>query len=182
MPNEATKQLVLEFLQAVQPIPIWIDGGWGVDALLNTQTRSHADLDVIIAKDDLAELRRALTANRFVHEEFREGLVFTSDAGLQVDVHLVRFDERGYGIFDLPDGAEWPLASSAFSGEGKIGDRQVRCLSPEAQVLCHAQGYEPSPKDLADMQALQCKFQLTLPSALSLGGNQCDASGNSQDP
>lgn len=26
-------------------IPIWLDGGWGVDALLEEQTRIHDDLD-----------------------------------------------------------------------------------------------------------------------------------------
>jgi hypothetical protein len=27
---------------------LWIDGGWGVDALLGSQTREHGDLDVVI--------------------------------------------------------------------------------------------------------------------------------------
>jgi len=27
---------------------IWLDGGWGVDALLGQQTRLHSDLDIII--------------------------------------------------------------------------------------------------------------------------------------
>jgi lincosamide nucleotidyltransferase A/C/D/E len=26
-------------------VRIWIDGGWGIDALLGKQTRAHADLD-----------------------------------------------------------------------------------------------------------------------------------------
>ena len=29
-------------------IPIWIDGGWAVDALLATETRQHADLDIAL--------------------------------------------------------------------------------------------------------------------------------------
>jgi lincosamide nucleotidyltransferase A/C/D/E len=29
-------------------IKIWLDGGWGVDALLCKQTRLHSDLDIII--------------------------------------------------------------------------------------------------------------------------------------
>ena len=29
-------------------IKIWLDGGWGVDALLGQQTRLHSDLDIII--------------------------------------------------------------------------------------------------------------------------------------
>ena len=26
----------------------WVDGGWGVDALLERQTRDHSDLDLVI--------------------------------------------------------------------------------------------------------------------------------------
>ncbi len=29
-------------------ITVWMDGGWGVDALLGTQTRPHRDLDIVI--------------------------------------------------------------------------------------------------------------------------------------
>lgn len=28
-------------------IPLWLDGGWGVDALVGQQTRPHSDLDII---------------------------------------------------------------------------------------------------------------------------------------
>jgi len=175
MPKEAAERLVLEFLQAVQPIPIWIDGGWGVDALLRRQTRPHSDLDIIIAKDDLANFLAVLTTNGFVLDQSQEGQVFCSSRGLQVDVHTVCFDDNGFGVFELPDGAEWPLAPSAFLGDGSIGGLDVRCLSAEAQVLCHSQGYTPSAKDLADMQALQCKFNVALPSVLSVGRGQDDA-------
>lgn len=27
-------------------IEVWIDGGWGIDALLGEQTRPHQDLDI----------------------------------------------------------------------------------------------------------------------------------------
>jgi len=29
-------------------IEIWLDGGWGVDALLGEQTRPHKDLDIVV--------------------------------------------------------------------------------------------------------------------------------------
>ena len=29
-------------------INIWLDGGWGVDALLEEQTRPHEDVDIVI--------------------------------------------------------------------------------------------------------------------------------------
>ena len=46
---------MLEFYDFLErnKIYIWIDGGWGVDALLGTQTRAHQDLDIVIQKKDL---------------------------------------------------------------------------------------------------------------------------------
>lgn len=37
----------LDVLAAADVTP-WIDGGWGVDALLGHQTREHGDLDLVI--------------------------------------------------------------------------------------------------------------------------------------
>jgi len=34
-------------------IRVWIDGGWGVDALLAEQTRPHEDLDIVIPEGDV---------------------------------------------------------------------------------------------------------------------------------
>jgi Aminoglycoside-2''-adenylyltransferase len=31
---------------------VWLDGGWGVDALVGHQSRPHRDLDLVIARDD----------------------------------------------------------------------------------------------------------------------------------
>ena len=31
-------------------IDIWLDGGWGVDALLETETRAHNDIDLFVEK------------------------------------------------------------------------------------------------------------------------------------
>lgn len=166
MYQEATLDLVLNFLSIVESIPICIDGGWGVDALLGEQTRSHSDLDIIIGKENLIALENKLLVCSFKRDEFREGLVFLSKAGLYLDVHSIDFDDRGYGLFRLPDGRIWPFPPSAFKGAGMIGKQKVRCLSPEAQVQCHAQGYLPESKDLKDMNALQEKYQVVLPLTL----------------
>src|SRR5437879_1467332 len=44
-------------------VQVWVDGGWGVDALLGRQTRPHKDFDAIVAFDDLP-LVTAVLANR----------------------------------------------------------------------------------------------------------------------
>lgn len=81
-------------------------------------------------------------------------------------MHAIAFDARGYGSFALPDGGRWPFPPSAFAGLGRVAGREVSCLSAEAQVMCHAQGYEPKEKDLHDMQWLQERFGVVLPIAL----------------
>jgi lincosamide nucleotidyltransferase A/C/D/E len=44
---------VLEMLTA-EGIVGWLDGGWGVDALLDEQTRPHADVDLVVDVAGLA--------------------------------------------------------------------------------------------------------------------------------
>ncbi|MHA1547625.1 MAG: nucleotidyltransferase domain-containing protein, partial [Alphaproteobacteria bacterium] len=41
-------------------IKVWIDGGWGVDALLGEQTRPHGDLDLVVQERDLVRLVKIL--------------------------------------------------------------------------------------------------------------------------
>ena len=46
-------------------IKIWVDGGWGVDALLGKQTRPHKDLDIAIQQKDIPKLRELLEAQEY---------------------------------------------------------------------------------------------------------------------
>ncbi|MFL5778382.1 MAG: nucleotidyltransferase domain-containing protein, partial [Chloroflexota bacterium] len=43
-------------------IAVWLDGGWGVDALLGEQTREHDDLDLVSTVDDARGLIETLNA------------------------------------------------------------------------------------------------------------------------
>ena len=53
---------VLEVLRAVEArgLRVWLDGGWGVDALLGKQTRDHEDVDIVVELDKVDELARTL--------------------------------------------------------------------------------------------------------------------------
>jgi 8-oxo-dGTP pyrophosphatase MutT (NUDIX family)/GNAT superfamily N-acetyltransferase len=42
--------------------PVWLHGGWAVDALVGEQTRPHADVDIAVATADLPGLARRLVA------------------------------------------------------------------------------------------------------------------------
>src|SRR5262249_21330488 len=151
--NAATVLRVLDALEAAD-VRVWLDGGWGVDALIGKQTREHRDLDVIVALDDVSHLEESLREAGFSRrpEGSLTNFVMAHHADGEVDVHAVNFDHRGYGVFLLPDGRRWPFPPSAFAATGIVDGRAVLCLSPDAQVQCHGQGYAPTEKDLADME------------------------------
>ena len=44
---------------------IWIDGGWGVDALLHRQTRIHKDLDITIQQKDIPAFRKLMETQAY---------------------------------------------------------------------------------------------------------------------
>jgi lincosamide nucleotidyltransferase A/C/D/E len=158
-------------------VRVWLDGGWGVDALLCEQTRSHSDLDLILNAADVTKLKDALLpiGYRLKAGGAATHLVLENDLGNQIDVHPIDFDSRGFGIFNLGDGRRWPFPPGAFAGMGQVMGCSVRCLSPDAQVQCHAQGYVPTEKDLRDMELLQQRFGVVLPVTLCRQGSHRDA-------
>lgn len=56
----AEKVVELYSLFEENGVHIWIDGGWGVDALLEEQTREHADLDIAIDHEHEAKMKELL--------------------------------------------------------------------------------------------------------------------------
>ena len=160
-------EMVVRILAALRDASVWVcvDGGWGVDALLGLQSRPHRDLDLIV---NLAEVETACSVLAEVGLSRRPGgspsnIVLCSRKGLEVDVHAIRFDEHGFGHFPLPGGGSWPFPPAAFRGQGTIAGESVRCLSVDAQVQCHGQGYVPSETDVSDMRRLQDRFGVVLP-------------------
>jgi lincosamide nucleotidyltransferase A/C/D/E len=159
---------VLEILDALagEGIAPWVDGGWGVDALPGEQTREHEDLDLVIALDDGGDAERALSALGFAmsEDERPTRFVLAHDDGRRIDFHTVVFDEEGGGVQRLPDGRSYRYPPEGFAGEGVIGGRAVRCLTPEVQLECHL-GYEPDKTDRHGMWLLAERFGLRLPKA-----------------
>src|SRR3990167_9993219 len=83
-------------------IKIWLDGGWGVDALLSKQTRLHSDLDIIVQQQDVFKLREFLGSLGYQNIERNDtsdwNFVLGNDKGYEVDVHVIIFDDHGNGI------------------------------------------------------------------------------------
>lgn len=146
-------------------VEVWVDGGWGVDAVLAEQTRQHNDLDVVIGVNDAPRLVVVLA--NLGYTEIRtwpdspEVFVLSAADDRRIDVHPVRFDKQGNGVQKTEGGREWPYPARGFTGTGSIGGRAVRCLTPEVQVLCHA-GYKLKESDVHDMRALHEHFGVDL--------------------
>lgn len=146
-------------------IHVWLDGGWGIDALLETQSRPHKDVDLIVSVSDVESLTSILNERGYRDKEGgrAENFVLANDVGREVDVHVVEFDAQGNGIYQMENGEFWVFPARGFSGRGRIQGVEVRCLSPEVAVECHASGYTPQEKDFADMELLEQRFGVDLP-------------------
>jgi lincosamide nucleotidyltransferase A/C/D/E len=157
---------VLAALDRLAPVGIvvWLDGGWGVDALLEELTRAHSDLDLVIAYADVAPACEALAPLGYAIAEHAlpVRMVLRDGAGRQIDFHPVTFDAEGGGVQQLPGGASFRYPAEGFQGAGRVGGRTVRCLTPEVQALCH-QGYKPDEDDRHDMRLLAERFDIAMP-------------------
>lgn len=58
---------ILDLLRA-HGVRVWVDGGWGVDALVGEETREHSDLDLALDRDDLDRARAVLEVHGFTHD------------------------------------------------------------------------------------------------------------------
>jgi len=147
-------------------IDVWLNGGWGVDALLGHQTREHEDLDITISAADRATYTAAMEAARFttyrVDNDFNWVLV--DGRGRLVDAHLVDFSEtlisgtgvRTYGPAGLP------FEVGSLEGRGTIAEKSVKCETAEFQVRGHTR-YTPDETDYRDVLALCRAFDIEVP-------------------
>jgi lincosamide nucleotidyltransferase A/C/D/E len=143
---------------------VWVDGGWGVDALLGEQTRPHQDLDIAIDRRALSQVLDVLTARGYAvfHDEMPTRVEVRDEHGHRVDIHPLTFDSRGNGLQELQDGTFGMYTVDGLSGKGLINGVEVNCLSPELQMRFH-EGFEPDENDVQDVYALHNRFGIEIP-------------------
>jgi lincosamide nucleotidyltransferase A/C/D/E len=146
-------------------IPIWLDGGWGVDALLGEQTRPHDDLDIVVEERHPLRLRATLQEDGFKDVERDDtsawNFVLGHDDGRLIDVHAIVFDAAGNGIYG-PAENRLLYPAGSLSGAGSVDGVAVRCLTAEFQVASR-RGRTLRDKDLRDVSALCQRFGLFPP-------------------
>ncbi|MCK6627387.1 MAG: nucleotidyltransferase family protein [Anaerolineae bacterium] len=159
---EMTASDVVEIIRLFNQhqINFYLDGGWGVDALLGEQTRPHADLDIAVQHKDVARIRALLEARAYQdvpRDDTREcNFILGDDQGRQIDIHSYTFDAAGNLVFGIP----YPFDS--LTGTGSVKGHQVKCISPEWLVKFHT-GYQLDENDYHDVKLLCQRFGLEMP-------------------
>lgn len=160
MPKVMTSKDVVDFYTQLEKlgIKIWVDGGWGVDALLGKQTRPHGDLDIAIQQKDVKKARELLEAQGYkeVKRDNEWNFVMGDDKGHEIDFHAFVFDDGEHVV----DGIKYPDGS--LTGTGIIDGYPVKCISPEHLVKFHT-GYKLRESDFKDVSALCEKLGIDYP-------------------
>lgn len=149
--------------------PVWLMGGWGVDALVGRQTREHHDVDVLVDVSNLERLRLTLIdlglalaytwddEVRWVRDESWSSpleqptaFVYRHADGREVDVHVVRVrDDAVEMLWTVP----YAFTAEGLRVRGVIDGHEVRCLSRELQRQAHT-GYTLPPHHVEDVRLL----------------------------
>jgi lincosamide nucleotidyltransferase A/C/D/E len=154
-------------------VEVWLDGGWGVDALVGRPTRDHEDLDLAMDREEVPRAVEALAGIGYEHDrEATPGLparaVLRGPGGRTVDLHPLRFDRAGNGWQQLSEsGRAWGCYEAKhLSAKGAIDEHPVRCISAELQ-LRFRRGYEWTENDEHDIRLLTGHFDLPAPPPLT---------------
>ena len=153
---------VVEIIKLLEQhkIEVYVDGGWGVDALLGEQTRKHDDLDIALSHEFVPKLREILLDCGYsdvVRVDTREcNFVLGDDKGRLIDVHSYTFDDNGTNIFGVA------YEPHHLTGTGNIDGHPVKCIPPNVMVEFHT-GYEVDDNDYHDAKALCERFNIPLP-------------------
>lgn len=144
-------------------IDYWIEGGWGVDALLGEQTRPHDDLDLGVRMQDVERICATFAEFERDDTEWPSSFVLRDSAGRKIDCHPLTFDESDDGWQPNRAGGaphRWP--AEHLAAHGRIGGVEVRCISPELQLRWHVYA-DFDDVDWQDVTLLAQRFGLTLP-------------------
>ena len=147
-------------LAEIAGIPVVVDGGWAVDALLGWQTREHSDLDLAINQQYLPRLLNILRRLDYQYlprgDEWLHNFVLENGAGHQIDLHSFVRNSKG----QIVGGVEYP--GDSLTGQGRIAGKDVACIQPEWLVDFHL-GYAFDHQDYQDVTYICNLFKLALP-------------------
>ena len=114
-------------------IKVYLDGGWGVDALLKRESRIHNDIDLFVELKHYHDYIYVIKQHGFeeVNTDYTTDghTVWKDDKQRIIDLHCFEFTDDGI----VYEGDIFP--SKTFSGIGKVGDITVSCIEPLSQMV-----------------------------------------------
>ncbi len=150
---------VLAVLQEAA-IDVWVGGGWGIDALVGSQTRPHRDLDLMHRCEQEPAIIAALAKIGYCESvDWRPvRFVVTDGNGNEIDLHPLAFAPDGSAVqaASVESGEVFDYPAGCFV-TGMIRGAVVPCLSAQQQVYFH-QGFELTDRDRHDMAQLRQTF------------------------
>lgn len=158
-----SKEDVIEIITLAvnNDVKIYLDGGWGVDALLGQETRVHNDIDLFVEKKQELILLRLLKEKDFVEEKYpyttASHTVWKDKFERIIDLHTFEKDTENQIVFEREK-----YSADIFDGIGKIGSIEINCIPAKYQVPFHL-GYEFDENDIHDVLLLCKKFNIPIP-------------------
>lgn len=131
-----------------------VNGGWAVDALLGSQSRTHGDLDIFVDATEIETLITWLSGRRYeVVEDWRPIRVELRSDDRVVDIHPMELDAAGDGV-QRGFGDETFAHRARDRAVGMIRGRPV-VVASGARLVELRSGYELRPEDHHDLELLR---------------------------
>lgn len=160
MVNESDAIEIIYLFQS-KGIGIYLDGGWGIDALVGFESRAHNDIDIFIEQQNKDYAVKLLMNHRYSEKVMEyttlDHTVWQDDKERIIDLHIFSLNSKDDFVFE---GATYP--KEVLSGKGRIGGLEVDCITPEWQIIFHS-GYELDDNDIKDVLLLCNRFNIGVP-------------------
>jgi lincosamide nucleotidyltransferase A/C/D/E len=136
-------------------IQYWLDGGWGVDALVGKQTRVHRDVDIDFDSSYTEQLLQKL------HEHGYEVITDWSPVRVElyhpnlsyIDIHPFILSDDGTAKQADAEGG-WYEFEADYFGYTFFEGRRISCISAKGQMIFHT-GYELREVDKHDIKNIE---------------------------
>ncbi|MET0134543.1 MAG: methyltransferase domain-containing protein [Kibdelosporangium sp.] len=160
--TRAQLRLIHRVLAAVD-VPVWLFGGWGLDARIGRITRRHGDVEFWVASEHAARSKAALLAagaTALATQPPEEACEFVWD---DVEFSTAYFDRRADGTFAQVRGrwSDWSFPADSFGPDnGRLDGIPVPAMSVAGMLAMKEQfpalrnGRPWRDKDISDIAVL----------------------------
>lgn len=106
-----------------QKVPLWLDGGWAIDALIGTITRDHSDIDITFASDKKDNFLSILEQLGYILDEETDYGFIAKHGDVVIDAE---FAHKVGNHYEIPS---QPADACTLENVGMIDDQKIPCVS-----------------------------------------------------